>query len=62
MPILKLLRIEIINKKSKKILINTQYRRPARNFNEFEAYLNRFLVKYKATDKNAFYLEIKTLI
>ena len=48
------LRIEIINKKSKEILINTQYRRPARNFNEFEAYLNTFLVKSKTTDKNTF--------
>ena len=35
--------VEIINKKSKNILINTQYCRPAGNFNEFEAYLNTFL-------------------
>ena len=37
------LRVEIINKKSKNILINTQYQcQPAENFNEFEAYLNTF--------------------
>ena len=30
--------VEIINKKSKNILINTQYRQRAGNFNEFEAY------------------------
>ena len=42
--------VEIINKKSKNILINTQYRQPAGNFNEFEAYLNtknpKLLTKY----------------
>ena len=46
--------VEIINKKSKNILINTQYRQPAGNFNEFEAYLNTFLAKYKTTDKTCF--------
>ena len=46
--------IEIINKKSKNILINTQYRQSAGNFNEFEAYLNPFLVKSKTTDKTCF--------
>ena len=42
--------VEIINNKSKNI-INTQYRQPAGNLNEFEAYLNTFLAKSKATDK-----------
>ena len=46
--------VEIINKKSKNILINTQYRQPAGNFNEFEAYLNTFLAKSKTTDKICF--------
>ena len=46
--------VEIINKKSKNILINTQYRLPAGNFNEFEAYLNTFLAKSKTTDKTCF--------
>ena len=46
--------IEIINKKSKNILINTQYRQPAGNFNEFEAYLNTFLPNSKTTDKTCF--------
>ena len=46
--------LEIINKKSKNILINTQYRQPAGNFNEFEAYLNTFLAKSKTTDKTCF--------
>ena len=46
--------VEIINKKSKYILINTQYRQTAGNFNEFEAYLNTFLAKSKATDKTCF--------
>ena len=45
--------VEIINKKSKNI-INTQYCQPAGNFNEFEAYLNTFLVKSKTTDKTCF--------
>ena len=40
---IKALCVEIINKKSKNILINAQYRQPAGNFNEFEAYLNTFL-------------------
>ena len=43
--------VEIINKKSKNILINTQYRRqPVGNFNEFETYLNKFLAKPKTTE------------
>ena len=46
--------MEIINKKSKNIVINTQYRRPAGNFNQFEAYLNTFLAKSKTTDKTCF--------
>ena len=46
--------VEIINKKSKNILINTQYHQPAGNFNEFEAYLNTFLAKSKTTDKICF--------
>ena len=43
--------VGIINKKSKNILINTQYLQPAGNFNEFEAYFNTFLAKSKTTDK-----------
>ena len=43
--------VEIINKKSKNILIKTQYCQPAGNFNEFEAYLNIYLAKSKTTDK-----------
>ena len=46
--------VEIINKKSKNILINTQDRQLAGNFNEFEAYLNTFLAKSKTTDKTCF--------
>ena len=46
--------VEIINKKSKNILINTQYRQPAGNFNKFEAYLKTFLAKSKTTDKTRF--------
>ena len=46
--------VEIINKKSKNILINTQYPQPAENFNEFEAYLNTFLGRSKTTDKTCF--------
>ena len=54
MPILKALCVEIINKKSKTIVINTQYRQPTGNFNEYEAYLNTFLAKSKTTDKTCF--------
>ena len=39
--------VEIINKKSKNILINTQYRQLAGSFNKFEVYLNTFLAKSK---------------
>ena len=46
--------VQFINKKSKNVLINTQYRLPAGNFNEFEAYLNTFLDKYKTGDKICF--------
>ena len=46
--------VEIINKKSKIILINTQYRQPAENFNEFEAFLTTFLANSKTTDKTCF--------
>ena len=46
--------VEIINKKSKNILINTQYRQPAGNFNEFEVYSNIFLAKSKTIDKTYF--------
>ena len=48
------LRVEIINEKSKKILINTQYCQPAGSFNEFEAYLSTLLAKSKTTDKTCF--------
>ena len=46
--------LEIINKKSKNILINTQYRQPVGNFNEFETHLNTFLAKSKISDKTCF--------
>ena len=46
--------VAIVNKKSKSIFINTQYRQPARNFKEFEAYLKIFLAKSKTTDKTCF--------
>ena len=46
--------VEIINKKSKNILINTEYRQPAGNFNEFEVYFNTFLAKSKTTEKACF--------
>ena len=46
--------VEIINKKSKNILINTRYRQPAGNFNEFGAYLNKFFAKSKTADKTCF--------
>ena len=46
--------VKIITKKSKNILINTEYRQPARNFNEFEANLDTFLAKSKITDKTCF--------
>ena len=46
--------VEIINKNSKNIFINSHYRQPAGNFNEFEAYLSTFLAKSKTTDKTSF--------
>ena len=46
--------VAIVNKKSKAIFINIQYRQPARNFKEFEAYLKIFLAKSKTTDKTCF--------
>ena len=52
------LHIEIINKKSKNILINNQYLQPAGNFNEFEVYLNTFLAKSKTTDKTCFLVKV----
>ena len=36
---------------SKHILINTQYRPPAGNFNEFEPHMNTLLAKSKTIDK-----------
>ena len=39
--------IEIINTKSKNILINMSYRQPAGQYNEFEIYLKQFLHKPK---------------
>ena len=39
--------IEIINTKSKNILVNTSYRQPAGRYNEFEIYLKQFLHKSK---------------
>ena len=40
-----------IIEKSKHILINTQYRQPAINFDDFELYLNPFPAKSKTTYK-----------
>ena len=39
--------IEIVNAKSKNILVNTSYRQPAGRYNEFEIYLKQFLCKSK---------------
>ena len=39
---------------SKNILIDTQFRQPAGNFNEFELYLNTFLAKSKTTSETCF--------
>ena len=47
---IKALCVKIIEK-SKHILINTQYRQPAINFDDFELYLNPFPAKSKATYK-----------
>ena len=54
--------VEIIFKKSKNILIYTQYRQIAGNFNEFKAYLNTFLAKFKTTDKTCFLVGDLSLI
>ena len=43
--------VEIIIKKSRNIVINTEYRQPAGNLNEIQSYLNAFLAKSKTTDK-----------
>ena len=50
MPTLKLCAWKLLIKSKKNILINTQYRQPAGNFSEFEAYSNTFLAKSKTTD------------
>ena len=44
--------IEIINTKSKNILVNTSYRQPAGRYNEFEIYLKQFL--YKSKNKKSY--------
>ena len=44
---IKSLCIEIINTKSKNILVKTSYRQPAGRYNEFEIYLKHFLYKSK---------------
>ena len=44
--------IEIINTKSKHILVNTSYRQPAGRYNEFEIYLKQFL--YKSKNKKSY--------
>ena len=54
MPILKLCAEKLLIKSQKNIFINTQYRQPAADFIEFEAYLNTFLAKFKTTDKTSF--------
>ena len=46
--------VEMINKKWKNILINTEYRQSAENLNEIETYLNTFFAKSKTTDKTCF--------
>ena len=43
--------IEIVNKKGKNILINTQYRQPAGIYSEFQKYLKDFTKKAKTTEK-----------
>ena len=40
--------IEIINTKSKNILVNTSYRQLAGRYNKFEIYLKQFLHKFKS--------------
>ena len=44
--------IEIIDTKSKDILVNTSYRQPAGQYNEFEIYLKQFL--HKSKNKNSY--------
>ena len=44
--------IEIINAKSKNILVNTSYRQPAGRYNEFETYLKQFF--YKSKNKTSY--------
>ena len=44
--------IEIINTKSKNILVNTSYRQPAGRYNEFEIYLKQFL--HKSENKTSY--------
>ena len=44
--------IEIIDSKSKDILVNTSYRQPAGQYNEFEIYLKQFL--HKSKNKNSY--------
>ena len=46
--------VEVINKKPENILINTQCRQQAGNFNDLEPSLNKFLDKSKTTDKTFF--------
>ena len=46
--------VEIMNKKSRKIFSNTQYRQPTGNCNKFESYSDIFLAKSKTTDKTCF--------
>ena len=58
--------IEIINAKSKNILVNTSYRQPAGRYNEFEIYIKQFLYKsknkksYLVGDLNLNFLDHKT--
>ena len=58
--------IEIINTKSKNILVNTSYRQPAGRYNEFEIYIKQFLYKsknkksYLVGDLNLNFLDHKT--
>ena len=42
------------DRKKNSILINTQYRQPAGNFNEVASYLNTFPAKSQTNDKTCF--------
>ena len=49
--------MEIVNKNSKNILINTQYMQPAGIYSEFEKYLKDFTNKAKSNQKDLYIVE-----